>query len=299
MKITINVILLSCLTAIITFTGCKKQDYSLNKLVTPTDLNLSTEIAGQDTGNPNGNGTGTITIAATASNAMSYKIDFGDGKWQMVPEGLINYKYNTPGTSDYTVMVTAIGTGGITTTTSKKITVLVNFSIPPEMMLNLTKGTSQTWVTDRESPGHVGVGPVGTYTPDYYAATPNQRAECLYDDEITFTKAGENSVSLSVNNKGSSFLTADATAYYGKSGGDDCYPIDLNTPRNLTFMDATSGSTSANSTRIQFVVPGNGLINFGTGGTNYEILSLTSTTITLRNIGLDGLAWYQKLKVKP
>ena len=64
-------------------------------------------------------------------------------------------------------------------------------------------------------------------------------------------------------------------------------------------MDATSGSTSAVSTMIQFMVPGNGIINFGTGGTTYEILSITDNSIHLRNIGSDGNSWYQKLKRKP
>jgi hypothetical protein len=164
---------------------------------------------------------------------------------------------------------------------------------------NLTNGSSQVWVTDRTTPGHVGVGPADGFTPSYYAAAPNERAECLYDDEITFTKNANNTVSMSINNKGQSFFIGAATAFYGKSGGDNCYDIDVSGTRNLTFMDATSASTSANSTRIQFVVPGNGLINFGTGGNTYEILSLTSTQIFLRNIGIDGLAWYQKLKVKP
>ncbi len=45
-------------------------------------------------------------------------------------------------------------------------------------------------------------------------------------------------------------------------------------------------------------MPGNGIINFGTGGNTYEILEITENTMTLRNIGSDGLAWYQKLKVK-
>ncbi|MEO9210589.1 MAG: hypothetical protein ABI208_05795, partial [Ginsengibacter sp.] len=62
--------------------------------------------------------------------------------------------------------------------------------------------------------------------------------------------------------------------------------------------NATSASTSAISTRIQFVVPGNGLINFGTGGNTYEILSISESTVYLRNIGIDGNSWYQKLKVK-
>ena len=41
--------------------------------------------------------------------------------------------------------------------------------------------------------------------------------------------------------------------------------------------------------------PGNGIINFGTGGTTYEILSITDTQVHLRNIGADGNSWYQKL----
>ena len=64
-------------------------------------------------------------------------------------------------------------------------------------------------------------------------------------------------------------------------------------------MDATSASTTATSSRIQFRVPGNGIINFGTGGTTYEIMGYTATTMFLRNIGADGNAWYQKLIVKP
>ena len=63
-------------------------------------------------------------------------------------------------------------------------------------------------------------------------------------------------------------------------------------------MNATSGSTPAVSSGIQFNVPGNGIINFGTGGTTYEIIKYTATTVTLRNIGADGNAWYQKLIVK-
>jgi hypothetical protein len=46
------------------------------------------------------------------------------------------------------------------------------------------------------------------------------------------------------------------------------------------------------------MVPGNGLIAFGTGGNTYEILALTTTSMTVRSIGTDGLAWYQKFKVK-
>jgi hypothetical protein len=38
------------------------------------------------------------------------------------------------------------------------------------------------------------------------------------------------------------------------------------------------------------------MLNFGTGGKVYEILSITATQLHVRSIGADGNAWYMKLK---
>jgi hypothetical protein len=299
MKINIKTFLIISIAAIAIAVGCKKPEYAFGKLVTPTDLILTTNIAGVDATNPNGSGTGSVSITAKANNALTYKVDYGDGNSEVVPSGQVTHKYSAPGTFSYNVTVSAIGTGGAMSTTTQKITVFVAFEIPADILQNLTGGGSKTWVTARDLPAHVGVGPANTFTPDYYKADPNQRAECLYDDEITFTKDATNNIILTVNNKGQSFMTAAATTSYGKAGGDNCYDYDLAAPRKLAFMDATSTSTPAQSTRIQFTVPGAGLIAFGTGGNTYEIIALTASTVTLRNIGSDGLAWYQTLKVKP
>nr|WP_233173772.1 PKD domain-containing protein [Pedobacter sp. ASV19] len=298
MKMTLKILTAVCLAAVVTVVSCKKKEYSFGQIVTPTDMTLSTELEGVNADNPNGGGSGSVTITTKAVGATSYKIDYGDGTTEIVPSGKITHKYSSPGTATYNIIVSAIGTGGVSSTSAKKITVFVAFQIPADILQNLTKGSSQTWVSARETAGHVGVGPATSFSPDYYSATPNQRAECLYDDEMTFTKDAGNGVTLSIDNKGQSFFLAAATAFYGTSGGDNCYNIDLAAPRKLTFMNATSNSTTSNSTRIQFVVPGNGLINFGSGGNTYEILAITPTSITLRNIGIDGLAWYQKFKVK-
>ena len=104
---------------------------------------------------------------------------------------------------------------------------------------------------------------------------------------------------MTINNKGTSFSIGAATAFYGFSGGDGCYAINTGGTKQLAFMGATSASTPAQSSRIQFTVPGNGIVNFGTGGTTYEILSFSATELSLRNIGADGNSWYQILKVKP
>lgn len=278
--------------------GCKKTDYNFGAVKVPSALTLTTTVAGVDVSNPNGNGTGTVTIKTTAANALTYNIDFGDGKTQVVPGGSITYKYTTPGTNDYMVTVNAVGTGGAISTISKKITVFVAFEIPANIVAALTGGTAKTWITDKNAVGHFGVGPATEFSPIWYAATPNSREACAYDDEISFSKDANNNITMTIDNKGQSFAIGAASAFYGFSGGDACFAMSIAAPRKLSFMDASTGSTAANSTRIAFTVPGNGIINFGTGGTSYEILAISATELSLRNIGIDGNSWYQKLKVK-
>ena len=287
------------LLATIVFYGCEKKEYSLGDIKTPTGLTLTTAIAGVDLANPNGNGTGNVTITAVANDAITYKIDFGDGTTKVVPSGTLTYKYTNPGTSNYTIIVNAVGTAGVTSTISKVVKVFVAFEIPANIIAALTNGSSRVWVTDRDAPGHFGVGPADQFSPIWYAAGPNSREACAYDDEITFSKDVLNRISMTIDNKGASFSIGASSAFYGFGGGDNCYAINTGGTRMLAFMNATSTSTPANSTRIQFTVPGNGIINFGTGGVTYEILSISATQVNLRNIGIDGNSWYQKLKVKP
>ncbi|MBI1343123.1 MAG: hypothetical protein GC171_09330 [Terrimonas sp.] len=279
--------------------SCKKEKYSFGDIKTPSGLTITTEVVGTDASNPNGDGSGTVNITVTAENALTYNIDFGNGVTKVVPSGTIAYKFTNPGTYDYTITANAIGTGGVISTISKSVTVFVAFEIPAFIVADLTNGTSKVWITDHDAPGHFGVGPSDQFAPIWYAATPNSREACAYDDEITFSKDANGRIFMSIDNKGASFSIGASTAFYGVAGGDGCYPISTGGNKQLAFMDATSGSTAAVSTQIQFMVPGNGIINFGTGGTTYEILDITPTTVSLRNIGSDGNSWYQKLIVKP
>lgn len=286
------------LASALSFSACKKEEYSFGELKTPSELSLTTAIAGVDANNPDGNGTGNVNITIASSNTINYKVDFGDGQSKMVSAGTLTHKYTNPGSADYTITVNAIGTGGSISTISKKIKVFVAFEIPTAIIAGLTGGSSKVWITDNEAPGHFGVGTTPRFDPHYYSASPNERSAEMYNDEITFSKDANNNISMLVDNKGLSFITGFATAYYGLSGGDNDYALNTGGLKKLAFMDATSNSTPDVSTRIQFVVPGNGIVNAGVGSNTYEILSVTATKIHLRTIGVDGLAWYQKLKVK-
>jgi hypothetical protein len=299
MKNTIKKYTLIVLALFAGITGCEKDKFSFGDLKAPTDLTLTAVVEGVDASNPNGNGTGKVAITTTATNALTYNIDYGDGTKEVVSSGTIVHKYANPGTATYTITVNAVGTGGSISTISKTVTVFVAFNIPAPIIAALTNGSSRIWITDKNAQDHFGVGPSNAFFQIWYGASPNSREACAYDDEITFSKNASDQIFMSIDNKGASMSIGAATSFYGFGGGDGCYTINTGGNKQLIFSDATSGSTSGQSTQIQFRVPGNGIINFGTGGVVYEIISYTATTMFLRNIGADGNAWYQKLIVKP
>lgn len=287
------------LALLLVATGCEKTEYSFGDIITPLGLTLTATVEGVNASNPDGNGTGRVQVTTKADKALSYKIDFGDGNVQLVPSGVITYKYATPGVNEFTITVSAIGTGGTVTNLSKKVKVFVAFEIPTAILQNLTGTGSRVWVFDKDADAHFGVGPSDAFVPIWYAASPNSRAaDGFYDDEITFTRDASNQVSMNVDNKGMTFVLGAAVGYYGLTGPEGQYPIVTAGLKKLSFMDAVSASTSANSTRIQFMVPDKGIVCIGMGSKSYEILSISATKMHLRTIGTDGNSWYQKLKVK-
>lgn len=297
-----NIIQLLLLFALISgIASCEKTDYSFGEIKAPAELALAVSVEGTDTNNPDGNGSGYVNIDASASHAITYKVDFGDGTSKMVPGGKIRYRYGLPGTNEYVVTVNAIGTAGVVSTISKKISVNVIFEIPAAILEALTGSGSKTWITANDVAGHIGVGPAAAFDPIWYQAAPDEKASvgCLYDDEITFSRDANNRVTMVLDNKGASFIQGASVSYYGFSGPEECYALPTAGNKALVFSDAASGSTQDISTQIQFTVPGDGVVNFATGSNTYEILSITGTSIHLRTIGVDGNAWYQKLKVKP
>ncbi|NDE78827.1 MAG: glucan endo-1,3-beta-D-glucosidase, partial [Chitinophagaceae bacterium] len=159
-KLTVAVFSLVMLLA-----ACKKQEYTFGDLINPSGLTLTTAVVGVDAANPNGNGSGQVTITAKATGALTYQIDFGDGVKQVVPSGTLTYKYNTPGVNNFTITVNAVGTGGSLSTISKRITVFVAFQIPANIVAALTGTGSKVWVTDKDAPGHFGVGPNNEFSP--------------------------------------------------------------------------------------------------------------------------------------
>jgi hypothetical protein len=294
MKISFKLFPVYILAVIVGFVSCKKDEYSFGNLKSPANLAITANVVGADAGNPAGDGSGVVSITVTGDNALTYSMDFGDGNKLVVPSGKIDYQYTVTGTNDYTITVNVVGTGGIISTISKTVTVFFAYVIPAEVKNALTGGSSRVWVCDKDAGGHFGVGPADGFTPIWYAADPNSRLPCSYDDEITFTKAGDNAIDMELNNFGQSFAIGASAAFYGLSNAEDCRDIAAGGVKRLSFVPSTSPGTG-----VQFTVPGNGLLVFGTGAVQYQILSISETNMHIRCIGIDGNAWYQKLKVKP
>jgi beta-glucanase (GH16 family) len=77
------------------------------------------------TATPSTDGSGNVVFTATATNAVTYIYEYGNGIIETVPGGLITYKYTTAGNITYTVNVTAKSSSGLTISKSVQVTVIV------------------------------------------------------------------------------------------------------------------------------------------------------------------------------
>ncbi len=71
--------------------------------------------------------TGSVNVKATALNAVSYDIDFGNGVIQTVPSGVVKYKYPAAGT--YTINIVAKSVSGQIVSANTNVTVAIKLSL--------------------------------------------------------------------------------------------------------------------------------------------------------------------------
>lgn len=108
------------LIAMITmFTACGKEKSPGNASTPPTNLVLTAVVNPDNSGN--------VAFTATATNAVSFDYDYGNGTFKSVPAGIVTYKYPASGT--YTVNVVAKSSSGQTISKSVQITVTVAVSL--------------------------------------------------------------------------------------------------------------------------------------------------------------------------
>lgn len=292
------------LGAVAIVAACQDDDKSFGDIQAPSNLVIDYDIAGYDaTTAPNGDGTGNVTFRATADNAISYKFTFSDGTSQNAPTGEFTKRFSQNGVHTYTVTAIAYGRGGIATTATVDVTVLSNFDDPASVQF-LTGGTSKTWYWAAALPGHLGVGPndgntATNWLPTYYAATPFEKAaspdsSCLYDNQLTFTKQG-NQILYTLNNGGRTFFNAAYNSIGGStSTSDQCSPYDTSGQKIVQLSPSTSLVAPENTTGTMMSFSDGGFMGYYIGTSNYEILEITDTKMVVRAVmgNNNSLAWY-------
>jgi hypothetical protein len=289
--------------------SCKKKEYSMGELSAPSGVTINTEIVGADATRPNGDGSGDVNIMLTGKNVLSYKIDYdaSDGiDLQLLPTGKTTRKYTKVGLNNYRITVVAYGPGATATTVTKDIQVRSDFTPNPTIVTNLTGTGSKTWRVDKSVPGHFGVGPwsATSVTPEWWAAAIDEKVaccNCFYTASFTFTKTGTGYTLTSATPDGAFTKTgalAGGLPGIPSTGSEGCYSYGGGTS-SFSFIPSGSGiAATAPSTKTAILLGGsNTFIGYGALAKEYEILSITATTMYLRAQGTEtGNAWYLRLK---
>ena len=92
--------------------------------IIPENLRIEVIIIGADSANINGNGSGEIQVTATALNAVSYVVKFGDGNQDSNTSGTFMHSYAARGINSFTIEVFATSNTENTIGGFKKVSVL-------------------------------------------------------------------------------------------------------------------------------------------------------------------------------
>lgn len=294
-----------------TVASCKKQEIHMGDLTAPSDVIINATIIGQDANHPDGDGSGDVDIQLSGKNVLAYYIDYNaaDGiSPEFLPSGKVTRKYTSVGVNKYRITVVAYGKGATATTVTKDIQLRSDFTPAPEIVDDLVGAGSKTWTVNKDIPAHFGVGPWSptSVTPEWWSAAPNEKVSCcncFYTATFTFSKdAASGNYSLTVASPNGAFTKTGSLAGglpgIPASGAEGCYNYAGGTS-TFSFVPSGSGiAASAPSTKTALLLAGNNtFIGYGAVLKEYEILSITSTSMKLRVQGTEtGNAWYIVLK---
>lgn len=298
------------LVLIFSISACQKQYYNIGNIVNPTNLDLSYEIVGQDDENLYGDGSGVVNFTTSSDNAISYYYDFGDGKDRSISsDGKVSHSFTTTGVNTYTVTVYAVGTGGVTSSSSTTVEVLCTFS-DDEAVQFLSGGSSKSWYWAADQPGHLGLGPnsldmgAGNESwPAWYSAAPwDKSASSLYDCEFVFTLTDGKLTFEQLNPTGEAFIQGIYAADLGL-GDEGSHTFDIAGIKNVSFSPSNSLATIPGAYRgTTMTFSDGGFMGFYAGTSEYEIIEVTENILKVRIVQANNtiFAWYHIFtNVKP
>lgn len=298
------------ITLLLVLGSCKKKEYSMGSLTTPTNVAINTKIVGQDATHPDGDGSGNVEISLTGSNVLAYQIDYdaSDGiKFELLPNGKATYQFASDSVKTFRITAVAYGPGASATTVTKDIRVRFIYNPDPAISANLFGTGTKTWSVNKDVAGHFGVGPwdATSVTPAWWSAGVNEKVaccNCFYTTTFTFSK-GTNGNTLTVNAPNGAFTKtgdlANGLPGVPSTGDEACYGGYTGGSSSFVFLPSKSGvAASTPSTKVAIALSGsNTFIGYGALQKSYEILSIDATSMYLRVQGTEtGNAWYLRLK---
>lgn len=298
------------LLLLLTAASCQKDDYQLGELMTPSNVTLNYDIVGMDNDNPNGDGSGSVTFTASADNAFTYFYNYNDGKdIEVAPNGSATHIFAVPGINTFDVMVTAVGSGGLTASTTVPVTVFSGFE-DEEARQFLTGGSSKTWYWAADQNGHLGLGPNDKTYPggdhtyaQWYSAVPFEKsATSMYLSEFVFTINGDGLTFEQINPTDEAFIQGLYAAELGL-GEEGSHPFDITGVKNVYFGEANTLATVDGGYRgTSMILSDGGFMGFYAGTSEYEIIQVTENILKVRLVQTNNteFAWYHIFtNVKP
>ncbi|WP_298421938.1 glycoside hydrolase family 16 protein [uncultured Kordia sp.] len=270
-------ILTSLLGILLLTVSCQDDEATVGDLLTPTNLQVTATIVGQDANNPNGDGSGVVSFNASADDTISYRFVY-EGNEQTNSVGEASFIFSNLGVNSYTVTVIAYGTGGNATSTTITVEVLATYAPPAELIDKLVGNGSRSWRIKSEQQGHFGLGPVGGTVPtEWYGAGPDEKATVgMYDDRYVFNSDGTFTFVTDNTNDDPTMDTSGTV--FGRDGlinelGGSGGTINGADVENLPFNDFSETWALIAPGGVETItLTGDGFIGYYTGGAHtYEI----------------------------
>lgn len=294
------------------FVGCEEERYEFGDISAPSNAQIADPvIQGQNLDDielMNGDGTGIVTFTATSDNVISYNFNFGDGNNEVSPSGKITHRYTKVGVNTFTVIVSAIGTGGVTSTTSKEVTVYSSFkdAEAEDILSGGVIGEGKKWYWAADKPLHVGMGPATGDWEEWWSGIQPWDAEksCMYDDEFVFTKTADGITFEQT--AGQAFIPGTYAGLIGVDGDtchDDTVATTMYGVKNVAlFPSGTNAALEGSYNELPyrgtaFEISDGGFMGWYAGTSTYDIISMDENYMRVRIVEDpatgSGAAWYQ------
>ncbi|WP_136482756.1 family 16 glycosylhydrolase [Cognatitamlana onchidii] len=290
--------------------SCQDDDATFGDIKIPTNIALTAEVVCEGCTDADGDGSGLVNIEATSSGALAYKFDFGDGFTKTNQTGKVTHRFTSVGVNTYTVVVNAVGTGGVQSSTSMNVTVRSDFEDQEAKdLLSGGSGNSKTWYWAADKPSNIALGTnvkdgagFGTHTfPTFFNSDPFHPDKlCMYDAELVFTQDAEGNLTFQ-QVVGQAYVPGTVAGALGVDG-DTCHGSDVAPSLGIESSVALipSSSVATEDARdpeyrgTSILLSDDGFMSWYCINSLFEIITVTSSTLKVRVVdGVDpGLAWY-------